>query len=187
MSGLKPIALLATAVATVVSFQSAVFAGDAAPRVHSPGYPFPFPIGQGQSDNPARNPFAASETVTVGASFAGVFNTPIADVPEGRRLVIEYVSVRCFSPAGNPIVETLVGVTETLDNGSTTRSFEVPVRYQGDSPFGGPTYVGALATRLYSDPGGLSGGGVTAGVQRENGTGEAACTFAISGHTISVP
>jgi hypothetical protein len=136
-------------------------------------------------ENPARTSFQASATVVLDPPFAGVFGTPLFDVPAGRRAVIEHVSARCSSPSGSPIVQAVVGVTELTPLGSNTRSFQVPLAFQGSDPFVGPLYIGSLTTRLYSDRG-SAGGGVTAGAGRANGTGSGSCNFTISGHTIGL-
>jgi hypothetical protein len=137
-------------------------------------------------ENPARTPFQASGSVTFDTPFAGIFGTPLYEVPTGRRAVIEYVSVRCSSPAGNPMVSAVIQVTElTGGGGSIARSFQIPITFQGTDAFSGPLYIGGLTTRLYSDRG-LSGGGVTMGASRANGSGSGNCSFAISGHTIAI-
>lgn len=137
-------------------------------------------------ENPARTAFQTNGTINISVGFAGVLNSPIYEVPAGTRAVIEFISARCNSPSGNPIVQVQLGVTElTSGGGSTTRSFQVPVQFQGTDPFSGPLYIGGLVTRLYSDRG-LSGGGVTGGVIRANGTGTGACFFTLSGHLISL-
>ncbi len=136
-------------------------------------------------ENPARTPFQASGTIDFSPPFAGVFGSPLFDVPAGRRAVIEYASVRCFSAAGNPIVSAVIQVTELTGGGSISRSFQIPITFQGTDAFSGPLYIGGLTTRLYSDRG-LSGGGVTIGASRASGSGSGSCAFAISGHTIAI-
>ena len=135
-------------------------------------------------ENPARTPVADSGTTTVDPGFVGVFGTPIAEVPENTRLVVEYVSVSCTTNAGNPVVVTSLGVVEAVASGTITRNFQIPIQYQGTGAFGA-VYVGALATRLYADRG-FSGVGVISAVQRANGTGTTSCTFSVSGHTVNI-
>jgi hypothetical protein len=137
-------------------------------------------------ENPARTPFQSSTTITMDPPFAGVFGTPLFEVPVGRRAVIEYATARCSSPSGNPIVQVVVQVTELLSGGgSISRSFQIPVGFQGVDAFSGPLYIGGLTVRLYSDRG-AAGGGVTAGASRSSGSGNASCTVTISGHTIAI-
>lgn len=139
-------------------------------------------------ENPARTPFQGSGNVTVDPGFGGVFGTTVADVPEGERLVIEHVSVSCTSASGNPVTSASLAVTQrTSPSSSISRSFQIPIRYQGNSSFGGDTYVGSLTTRFYADRGfSSSGGGVSGGVLRATGSGSSSCFFAISGHTVAL-
>ena len=137
-------------------------------------------------ENPARSPFRASATINVAAGFAGVLHSPLASIPENRRLVIETVSVRCASAVGNNIVYSDIRVTERVGLGSTGHVFQVPIRFQGTDPFSGPTWVGVLSSRIYSDAGLGGFASVNGGVIRETGTGTAFCTYSISGYTIGV-
>lgn len=137
-------------------------------------------------ENPARTPFWANATINISVGFGGVLNSPIATLDPGERLVLEQVSVRCTSPAGNGIVRVLIGVTEATGPSSwTTRSFEIPIQFQGTDPFSGPTYVGGISSRIYSDPIPI-GASVVGGVIRATGTGSGFCTFALSGYTLTI-
>ncbi len=137
-------------------------------------------------ENPARTPFWASATVNIPGGFAGVLNSPIATIPDNKRLVIEQVSVRCATQTGN-IVRVDLNVTErTGPSATASRNFSIPVGFQGDDPFAGRTFVGGISSRIYSDAGILGSGGVTGGVIRDNGTGTGFCAYAISGYTITI-
>ena len=136
-------------------------------------------------ENPARTPFAASGTVTVGPGFAGVFGTPIADVPQNTRLVVDYVSVSCSSPVGNAPTLVSVGATLASSGGGTiTRNYQIPIQPQGNlaSP---TTFAGCLQTTLYADRQ-IGGGGVSGNVLRETGSGTTTCSFTLNGHLISL-
>jgi hypothetical protein len=136
-------------------------------------------------ENPARTPFASSGTVTVDPGFAGVFGTPIADVPANKRLVVEYVSVTCSTPAGNEPNQVSVGATLAVSGGGTiTRSYQIPIQPQGD-PASPTRFVGGLQTTLYADRQ-IGGGGVSGNVLRETGTGTTTCSFSLNGHLISI-
>jgi len=140
-------------------------------------------------DNPAFSAFQSSGIVNIGPGFAGVFGVPVAEVPEGTRLVIEYVSVICATPAGTAVNNASVGVTQLFGSGgSVSRQFQIPLRDQGVDAFsGGPNLVGALSTRLYADRGlGAGGIGVTAGAVRSTGMGNTACFFSIDGHLVAL-
>jgi hypothetical protein len=144
------------------------------------------PVPTRDVENPARTPFQASAPIALDPPFAGVFGTPLYEVPAGKRAVVEYASVRCSSPAGNPMTQAVVQVTELLEGGgSISRSFEIPIAFQGTDAFSGPLYIGGLGMRLYSDRG-PSGGGITAGASRASGSGSGSCSFAISGHLVTL-
>lgn len=135
-------------------------------------------------DNPALTAFQSSGTVNVTEGFVGVFGPPIAEVPEGTRLVVEYASVLCDTPAGNSVGSASLSVTERTSSGGTiSRSFQIPLNDQGAGGFSDSNFVGGLSTRLYADRG-LGGIGVSGGVLRASGSGDTNCFFSISGHTV---
>ena len=136
-------------------------------------------------ENPARSPLATAGTVEVPDGFTGSFGTSLATLAAGERYTVEYVSVRCTTPAGNAPTTVSVGIVESTSGGTfITRPFEIPVRLQGTTAGGTSSYVGALATRLYADSG-IGGVGVTGNVAREASTGSTRCNFNLSGHVIN--
>lgn len=140
------------------------------------------------SENPARTPFWAAETSELEAGFAGKLGVPLFSAPAGQRAVVEFVSFRCVSPPGNPFVRASINVLQLLAPTSTaTRAFEVPLRFQGNDPFEGATYVGALTTRLYADaPPPTFGSSLTVNFIRENGTGTGRCHISVNGHLVTL-
>lgn len=129
-------------------------------------------------ENPARTRFMDSGPVVMTPGLAGAVGD-IATVPAGKRLVIEQASVRCWQDAGNILTARIV-VTQVNGGSSASINFDVPIRYQGVSPFDGRIFVGSMMTRLYADAGTTVRGWAT----RDGGDGTATCGFAISGHTI---
>lgn len=130
--------------------------------------------------------FTAAGELELPAGAAAVVNVPLATVPEGQRAVIEQASVVCNSPAGNPVIDARIGVTRLTGPGTFTKtSFTMPIRLQGTHPLYGPTYVGGLSTRLYSDRG-LVDGGITMAAIRESGAGAGDCFFTLSGYNVVV-
>jgi hypothetical protein len=137
-------------------------------------------------ENPPRTFFQASGTLTMPANFVGVGGQTLADVPENKRLVIEEVSVSCFTPIGSSILTAAVNtVFATSPSSFVTRRFEIPMTFKGTDAFNGPVYVGRISTRLYADHP-FIGSGVTTSATRDHGVGEAECFFSLSGYTIDL-
>jgi hypothetical protein len=136
--------------------------------------------------DPAQTFFNASGDLVIPEGMVFVIMAPLATVPEGQRAVIEQASVVCTGPVGNPVIDARIGLTRLTGPDTFTKiPFPLPLQLQGTHPLNGPTYVGSLSTRLYSDPG-LIDGGITMGAVRENGVGESSCFFTISGYNVVV-
>jgi hypothetical protein len=109
--------------------------------------------------------------------------TDTVTVPSGRRLVIEFVSVRALVPIGQtPEVQIFTG-TGGLPSGTTSmgHSIALPV-----TPVPGGSvdvYHASQPVRLYADP----GSGVTIHVARFQTTGTATFEVTFSGHLVTLP
>ncbi len=141
------------------------------------------------AENPARSALNAEAQVFLNEGSGASSGTVFANIPADRRLVIEYVSVHCQTPVGNPMVTASLKVIELFDSGLfTEQSFHVPLNAQGNNTSGQAIYVAGLTTRLYADPRPDTGGqgGVSAEASRQSVAGYSECTFRISGHTVKV-
>jgi hypothetical protein len=76
-----------------------------------------------------------------------VINT--TSIPQGKRFIAEFVTVRIAAPAGQAATRILLTV-----NSSDSFSFPLSVSWQGDSGSESKSYyTGTHMTRLYVDPG----------------------------------
>lgn len=54
--------------------------------------------------NPARSAFQADRIVTLDPGVGGVLAAPLADLPAGERLTVEFVSMQCSADSTNPVI-----------------------------------------------------------------------------------
>jgi hypothetical protein len=125
-------------------------------------------------DNPARQPFQQKLNFNIADGFSEVC-MPIATVPAGKRLIIEYVSARVTIPGGHKL--RALNVFTHL-NGDFAYHHLVPT----------PTnvfneYVVGQTVRLYADPNTQ----VNICAARDNGDGIAPVLATISGYLVDLP
>jgi hypothetical protein len=125
-------------------------------------------------DNPARQAFQQKLNFNLADGFSEVC-MPIATVPAGKRLVIEYVSAKVTIPGGHKL--RALNVFTNL-NGDFAYHFLAPT----------PTgvfneYVAAQQLRLYADPNTQ----VNICASRDNGDGIAPVQATISGYLVDLP
>ena len=125
-------------------------------------------------DNPAFQPFQAA---TSGRIFRGGYQSSvIAQVADGKRLVIEYVSawITDFTDSAWALE------IDTVQKGAAERHM-IPVA-QEMYVFGGYHLIAAQPTRLYADP----GSAVTVAVSRSGLVGASDVSFTVSGHLVDL-
>lgn len=131
-------------------------------------------------DNPARQPYANFRTIILddGAAGSTIF---FSDVPAGKRLVIEEISVRGYAPPGQVWQFAMFSV----DHNGNEIDFDVQVNARGPNPYdaGQVQFSGSQQVRLYSDPGSQP----SFIAQRNAFTGSARLTMSISGYFVDVP
>ena len=98
-------------------------------------------------------------------------------VPDGYRLVIEFVSGQAFTRVGN-----IASVTVFTTVGEETAKHRLVLHPQGPAGGFGESYTAAQAMRVYADPGTT----VTLHVNRSLG-GDGSVSAALSGHLERVP
>ena len=128
-------------------------------------------------DNPARQPLQLSgNCVITGFSC----RSPLFVVPDGKRFVIEYVSLHASSPVGQvaalQIITIFRGVETAHSLTQTPPAVEVGVGTEGFSQAGG-------TVRLYADPGTL----VSVIGFRSGNVGIANLQLSLSGYLFDVP
>jgi hypothetical protein len=117
--------------------------------------------------------------ITSGTAIA----TDTVAVPSGRRLVIEFVSVRTILPTGQtPEVQIFTG-TGGLPSGTTSMGHSIALPVTPIPSGASDVYHASQPVRLYADP----GSDVTIHVARFQTTGTATFEVTFSGHLVTLP
>ncbi|MBV8201047.1 MAG: hypothetical protein JOZ15_10540 [Acidobacteria bacterium] len=125
----------------------------------------------------ATNPFQATVEIKLPNGTGG--ENGFVNVPNGKRLVIEYVSGEAFLPKGQ---KALFSVITSLQGEATGISHYLDSDAIGH--FGAPDYFRAgQVVRLYADPGTI----VMLRADRDLATGEGLARMSISGELVAVP
>src|SRR5215207_4673536 len=128
------------------------------------------------ADNPARQPFQSELFLTgVPGSYGAL---QIAQVPAGKRLVIEHVAVSGVTPTGQRIFANL-----STGLGSFIAHHPLVVHAQGTNENGEAEFAISQQVRLYADP----GTAVTLYATRSSTSGMAVVLYAtVSGYLVDV-
>src|ERR1043166_1558171 len=132
-------------------------------------------------DNPDRQYFGNLRIIDLSDGEAGksIF---FSEVPAGKRLVIEEVSVNGYVPTGQSWQLVSLGV----DHIGNTLDFDIEVKPRGVAHFSGggrAQFAGSQQVRLYSDPGSTP----RFVAQRNTTAGQARLVMTISGYFVDVP
>jgi hypothetical protein len=149
--------------------------------VNPPSEPVPVEgsLGVVALDDPAFQPFQHAALAVIQPGFAG--GSATFTVPDGKRLVIEYVSFNIPLANGQAVLGVSVDVVNSNANQIPIRH-EIPVLYTvADSSF--LRSIGASATRLYADPGST----VTIRAARSGSTGQDIAPVNVSGYLVDLP
>lgn len=137
-------------------------------------------------ENPDRFPYQESGSATINPN---VYNDFIFfPTPFGKRVVIEYVSVNCFTASGaSSFPQVLLATTRIVGPNATAgaQANAVPVQFRGAAPFGGFVYAGSAPVKMYSDyvPFDPTGGsGIYLNIFRTDTSVSATCTGVVTGH-----
>ena len=135
-------------------------------------------------ENPAHSPLRLIFTITVPDTATSGFNQFAATIPQGKRMVVEYVSITCRIEAFFKVDVATLDIT-TFDSNSGFNS-AIPVTKSPTNGFGVNRYFASQLVRLYADgnPGPNMGGAV--GLTGP-APGNVDCTFVVSGHTVNMP
>ena len=134
-------------------------------------------------DKPTLQPFQHSGVFGIAEGTLGANHT--FEVPNGKRLVIEFVSFDVNFATGQRPTLNFVSVENSTANASPI-SFHVPLIYQATLVLAAQNsdlYIGNSMTRLYADPGST----VTLGVRKTGSTGTGLASVSVSGHLVDVP
>lgn len=102
-------------------------------------------------ENPSQNPFWAVGSGSNTKGFVNFFvniDQVTASIPTGKRLTLEFIAVRCTTPADDSISEARITVTKKP---GTQMQFPIQIARQGTDVFGQATWVTSQMTRLYLD------------------------------------
>lgn len=142
------------------------------------------PVSLRDVDNAARQPFQFNASGNFTDGFAGTGPVPITQVPAGKRLIIEHVSVFGSTPLGQKLILASIGVTQQNANSGQPVLHYLVINSAGSDAFAA-RYSCSQMVRLYADPGTI----VSLSAQRDAtaGTLFGAVAYAISGYFINVP
>jgi hypothetical protein len=136
-------------------------------------------------ENPARTPVRVLTSVNVAAMFGGSFGNPIYQVPAGKRLVIDFLSVRCTS--ADPIDSVSLAVSEATGGGSATqRPQPLSLTAGPNDIYGNRTWTFSQAVMLYADSTAFGTQDVAFGLTKAGTAGPANCQVGFQGHTITL-
>jgi hypothetical protein len=138
------------------------------------------PVPTRDVDNPAQQPFQQDSVLSTPDGLLGADDT--FTVPDGKRLVIEFVSFQGSWPAGQATTRLFIGVCNSGGGTCQTRFFFAAIS-QGPDFGGAALFTASSPTRLYADP----GTEVTVSVRRNAATGEGLANVALSGYLVNVP
>jgi hypothetical protein len=128
------------------------------------------------TDNPARSPFVTVRPLSLADGDASAFG-PVATVPLGKRLVIDYISGRMNVPTGQ------TGAFELTAQDGQTGLYFFPATFVGTSGGFNSLYM-SETTQIYAD----SGQRVEAGCRRFGPSlaGSGSCQLTVSGHFVDL-
>ena len=142
------------------------------------------PVPVREVGDPARQAVQVQSACVI-ASFQPFLGCTPADhytVPAGKRLVIEYASLKAFLPPGQAAV---MGIETILNNEPVKHSLPQTPAVVTTNPLLGDGSLNVVTTgqqmRIYGD------GSVTVKAERTGDTGSATFIFTISGYLVDVP
>jgi hypothetical protein len=123
-------------------------------------------------DNPTKQPFQTEVKVTVAVGLTA--NTGSIEVPLGKLMVIEHVSIQGTAPAGQSIFPS---ITSHVVPDLTLRKHIFPAKNQ---VFGASNYfLVSESLRLYAD-----GPSIGVRIDRDSSTGSSSALFVVSGYFV---
>jgi len=127
-------------------------------------------------DEPGRHPFSVQVSCDLADTVA--FGGGSTALPAGKRIVVDYVSVRATLPSGQKLLRADVSTTVA----GNTQPYAVVPTFTGTDTSGNDVYVAGQQVTLYDDPNNGLNVGCTRG---PTASGAANITFFINGHTLS--
>lgn len=129
---------------------------------------------------PSRAPFQTQQTIIVQDGFVG--ENGFVQVPQGKRLVIEYASAEAFVPLGQKLRFSVITQTNVpQQNPANTRHFLPPAALGMSGDHDG--FTAGQVVKLFSDPGTI----VDLRTDRDQPVGVVTVFFSISGYQEDAP
>lgn len=134
------------------------------------------------SDNPAFQPYQVEDDAGV-ISPNGYYKTATFDVPAGKRLVIEFVSILVYLDSGDNLQEAVVNVSKP-GGGVITHSLTRTATGASNGCVACGTFTVTQPLHLYCEAG---IGALKVQTQRVNTTGLYKTAFSVSGYLVDLP
>ncbi len=142
--------------------------------------PSSIPVKAG--DNPAFQPYQVEDDAGV-ISPNGYYKTASFDVPAGKRLVIEFVSILVYLDSGDNLQEAVVTVSKP-GGGVITHSLTRTATGPSNGCLACGTFTVTQPLRLYCEAG---AGALKVQTQRVNASGLYKTAFSVSGYLVDLP
>jgi hypothetical protein len=180
----RPEPVVVTNPVTVANPVSTVTVGNSSPIPVTVTNALPAP----NANDPAKTAFgnAFGFGVVAGSSSASV---PLAQVPVGKRLVVELVSLWCSALPGTFPIRAAVFVGQKVTGGINpfvTQAFNIALQNQGVDAAGTQYFAGSLAGRMYADDIAGSSSDVDLIVFQSNSASSMACSVSFSGYLVTL-
>jgi hypothetical protein len=142
------------------------------------------PLAQAKEafENPALQPYQVEDDIGV-ISPNGNFKTASFDVPAGKRLVIELVTIWAALEAGQTFSDVRVNITKIGGSRLTFRLTPTPVGTSAGCA-GCGVFIVTQPLQLYCEAG---TGALQVQTERTGSTGLYSTRFSVSGHLVDVP
>ncbi len=135
------------------------------------------------ADNPAFQPYQFQDETGGVISPNGYYKTVSFDVPAGKRLVIEFVSILVYLDSGDNLQEAVVTVSKP-GGGVITHSLTRTVTGPSNGCAACGTFTVTQPLRLYCEAG---VGALKVQTQRVNSSGLYKTAFSVSGYLVDLP
>jgi hypothetical protein len=144
----------------------------------------PTPLLVRDVDNPARQAYQDIQIAYINGGEA-VVQGAFRQVPAGKQLVIEFISVTALVPSTQILEQVNVNVRNS-HTGDQLPNYQIDVNGKGQDPFALPAsdlFVGSKQVRMYADPGSIP----TFHALRNVRDGVATVEVDISGYLVDLP
>ncbi len=140
-------------------------------------------------ENPAQNPFLAYGYQTSNQGILNFWVSLNPEVPVGKRLAIEFVTISCTSSNTDDLYKTNLWINKKESGGGmSSHGMAIILNRQGTASDGKATWTTSQPVKLYSD--GISGMKIQLEVYHKNysePSGSCLCVAKVVGGTVNAP